>query len=88
MRRSSHKQLEKKVIGPDMRKSQVTHPTFQSGVISDSMNMYGIGTHPATTPQPPRLDDVSAFPILLVASFVTGFCTKMDMFYPALLYST
>ena len=72
----------KKAIAPDMRKSQVTHPIFQSGVISASMIMYVIGTHPATTPQPPRLDDGSAFPIVLVVGFVTGFCAKMAMFFP------
>ena len=86
--RSSHKQREKKVIATDVRKSQVTHLTFRSGVISASMTMYGIGTHHATTPQPPRLYDGSEFPIVLVAGFVTGFYAKMVMFYHALLYST
>ena len=85
---SSYEQREKRVIAPDMRKSQVTHLTFWSGAISASMTMYGIGTHPATTPQPPRLDNGLAFPIVLVAGFVTGFYAKMVMFYHALLYNT
>ena len=76
MQRSSHEQRKKKVIAPDMRKSQVTHPTFRSGVISDSMTMYGIVIHVAITPHPKILDYGLAFPIVLVAGFVTGFCKK------------
>ena len=87
-RRSYHKQREKRVIAQDRRNSQVTHMTFRIGVVSASMTMYGIGAHPATTPQLPTLDDGSAFPIVLVAGFVTGFYAKMVMFYPAPLYST
>ena len=85
---SSHGQREKRLIAPDMRKSQVTHLTFRSGVISASITMYGIEIHPATTTQPPRLDDVLAFTIVSVAGFVTRFYAKMVMFYPTLLYST
>ena len=65
--RSSHEQRKKKLTAPDMRNPQVTHLIFWSGVISDSMTMYGIGTHPATTPQPSRLDDGLEFPIVSVA---------------------
>ena len=80
--------LLKKAITPDMRKSQVAHLTVWSGVISASITMYGIEIHPATTTQPPRLDDVLAFTIVSVAGFVTRFYAKMVMFYPTLLYST
>ena len=66
----------------------MTHLTFWSGVILSSMTMYVIGTHPATTPQPPRLYNGLTFPLVLVAGFVTGFCAKIVMFYPPLLYST